>query len=259
MNTPSRDNKRKIIEETGVSEVTLDRVIETFISGQSRKSKLISRAFNTVVVNEQINPSTAWNSVVKPVYIDIYDNINSWRSASGAAFREFILEYYNLRFPPQYKIESISNRRSKDIITDLNLSTVLPEHLNLIIKVQYGGGWSIIGAIHAHTSLRNRLSSVESVSKSLVESGYVSPVMTLDTQKELDAESQRSLNRELIENRDSFSNMYCYNTNVDPTTSGSSSKYIKTVHIPRDSDVFIKDIKEYSMNVDTSLLEKSRI
>lgn len=257
MNIPDKKDKQRIMNDTGVSEVTLDKVIETFVSGTAKKSKLISRGFNTVVINEDINPSVAWSSVVQPLYILMYDSMNSWRSASGSAFRDFILEYYNLRFPPQYQIESINNDKACSIIDNIGLQYLDVKDLDLIIKVMFEDKWRLLGIIHAHTSLRNRISAVRTASKELIDMNILSPVITLDTQQELETNSVK--NRRLIEDENTFSNMYCYNTKVNPTTSDISDKNIKTLYVPDENDVFIKDVKSHSMKIGGDLLKQRTI
>lgn len=257
MNIPDKKDKQKIVEDTGVSEVTVDKVIETFVSGTAKKSKLISRGFNTVIINEDINPSVAWDSVVRPLYILMYDSINSWRSASGSAFRDFILEYYNLRFPPQYQIESVNNEKARGIIDDIGLQHIDVKNLDLVIKVMFKEKWRLLGIIHAHTSLRNRISVVRAASKELINMNILSPVITLDTQQELKSDSVK--NRRLIEDENTFSNMYCYNTKVNPTISDVSDKNIKTLYVPDENDVFVKDVKSHSMEVSEDLLKELTI
>jgi len=253
-----------IVEETGVQENTVIATKSTMVNASTKSQGIAEAYLNLLNAEDGLNPAVGWNEILKPLYIQANDDYTqqSWRSASGTAFEEFLATYYTDLFPGQYRVNSHGRNTKERVVEILGVADeITREKIDLTVEVKFEGEWRILGCPHVKTSLRERISDLKSASLTLQKKNIFSPILTLDAQYELGgaADQVPNLGRSLVEEKGVFSAMYCYNTAVEPTIRSSPAARVKRVDLPSESDVFMADVKSVSREVTESELRTRTI
>lgn len=239
-----------IPQNVGIDETTHDAVIDELEQTEVQKSDALADAFWTAIYETEdigINTAKLWNDLLKPTYILLFDDYTqqSWRVTSGEAFERFLASYYSSKLSNQYRVCSHTSSSKTAVLESLGLNEEIgDEKVDLTVEYKHQGDWYILGCPHVKTSLRERISDISTASKIMIENNIYSPVITLDLHDELGNAGQEKLNesRSLVEERASFSHLYSWNTETQPTTDSDAEYQVKTIDITTNSDAFIKDI-----------------
>ncbi|MBW8050083.1 MAG: restriction endonuclease [Cytophagales bacterium] len=229
--------------------------------------KAIAKSFiYAVQICPLANPSDIWQHIIYRIYLDCGRNEQSWKRASGQAFEEAFIALYNPHFI-EYGVRLV-------VLTKLSASNALfqmglqgkiaPSKMDIAIEGDCGTGnknWKILGVIHAKTSIAERIKDDAPASKIIMNKGFLSTCITLDSKSfppphgdainygELGGRVPDKLNISVQPKRDyfevdgDFTNCYSYNLRTPPSPEITRSGFrINTLSFSEDQpDKFVRD------------------
>lgn len=211
-------------EEIGVSEKDFNEIQDT-ISNANKPSKAVAKAFSDALNSyPSTNPTVLWNAVVRVAYVKCKNDrtLQSWRSASGEGFEIFVanrftklLENTGITINHHTKSEKLAAVETVGLDGKIGDAKV-----DLTIQLEQNGSRYLIGFAHLKTSLRERLSEDADASKEFMRSDLLSVAITLDAQYELGSSDSSVENRSLIEERESFTDLYSLNSATEGSKDG---------------------------------------
>lgn len=230
--------------------------------------RAISEAFQyAITLCPDANPSDIWQHVIYRTYLAEGKNEQSWKRASGQGFEYAFTAIYN---------PILSKHGIRLVVLTENTAIKALEEMKLTGKVVHSkidiamegkpdpdvDEWKIFGVIHSKTSLAERIKDDAPASRIIMENGFISLAVTLDSKSfppphgdgvnhgELGGRMAHSrlkedqIKRNYIEKDGDFTNCYSYNLRTPPspdvTTSGNR---IKTMGFSKDQpDEFVNDL-----------------
>jgi hypothetical protein len=141
---------------------------------------------NAVTLCPQANPSDIWQHIIYRTYISSGRNEQSWKRASGQGFEEALAEIYNPRLI-QYGIRLIvlSRTTATKALGELGLTGIIaPSKMDIAIEGNCNSeypNWKIFGVLHMKASIAERIQDDAPASRALMEKGFFSGLVTLDS------------------------------------------------------------------------------
>jgi hypothetical protein len=131
----------------------------------------------------QANPSDLWQHVMYRIFIESGKNEQSWKRASGQAFEYSFIEIYNpLLEPYGIKMTVMSNSSATNALEAMELTGVIaPSKIDILLEGKRNNEWKIFGVVHAKTSIAERIKDDAPASHVIMEKGYFSVLVTLDS------------------------------------------------------------------------------
>lgn len=234
----------------------LEQALETFENPSDAVADVFSDAISQYP-NENI--TELWLDGIYETYQELNtdsSNLQSWRNIGGIAFEKAVVEHYNTRLPKYIQMKHVSGnpeiqsqltqfaRRQTDI-------DVSGEHFgDAVLLGNHDEDWYLYGVVQTMTSFKGRLSSEAWKGELVQDLGLFAPLLTLDsasnTDTNLDGEvgpaERRNVPGRIVEQDESFTNMYSFNSNTEQTLGSDESARYRVWNIgTSEFDAFIND------------------
>lgn len=219
-------------------------VSESEDQSEALKTEAVAKAFiKAVKFWPHANPSDIWWFIIYRAYCDPFNHPakysrlsfeQSWKRTGGWALEEILVRHYG----PALKKRGIrlfiaSYDERERLLDQAQVSDRLEaDKADVLLTGIIDGKERFFGVVHVKASFAERRTDDVPMSKALVESGYVSPLWTMDCKStpsptpfnkgELGVskgkkEDKRSAKRKDIEDDGYFSSCFSYNKNTIPT------------------------------------------
>lgn len=227
------------------------------------------------------NPSDLWQHIIYRTFTDNGKNEQSWKRASGQAFENAFVELYNSHLANYgIRLVVLSSTTANQALEEMGLKgAIAPSKMDIAIQGNCGlaeAKWKIFGVVHAKTSIAERIKDDAPASKIIMEKGFLSVLVTLDSKSfppphgdgvnhgELGGRTfgQKKTGpqpkRDYFEIDGDFHFGYSYNLRTPPTIGETrSGSKIKTLSFNLSQpDGFVKDVTEYWKKVKNNICAK---
>lgn len=231
----------------------------------------IAEAFvYAVALCPDANPSDIWQHIIYRCYLESGRNEQSWKRASGQGFEVAFAKIYN-PFLSKYGVRIVVLSKSSQIkaLEEMGLTGMIePSKIDMALEGNCDpntNAWRIFGIAHGKTSLAERIKDDAPASRIIMDHGFMSIAVTLDSKSfppphgdgvnygELGGRTsangvkENQPKRNYFEKDGDFTNGYSFNlrTPESPEETPSGSR-IKTLSFSAQKpDVFINDIVSY--------------
>lgn len=222
------------VEDIGTD---LEEALDTFENPSDAVAQVFTDAI-TQYPNENI--TEMWLDGIYKNYQELNtddSNLQSWRNIGGVAFEKAVVSYYNARLPKYLQMKHVSG--------NTEIQAQLSQFANRQTDVDVSGGnfgdavllgkhkddWYLYGVVQTMTSFKGRLQDESWKGELVQDLGLFAPLVTLDsasnTDTNLDGEvgaaDSRNVPGRIIEEDGSFTNMYSFNKNTEPTPESNTS------------------------------------
>ena len=222
---------------------------------------------HAVTLCPKANPSDLWQHVIYRTFIESGRNEQSWKRASGQAFENAFVEIYNPRLSAYgIRLVVLSSTTANQALIEMGLiGKIAPSKMDIAIEGNCDNKiprWKIFGVIHGKTSIAERIKDDAPASKIIMEYGFSSVLVTLDS-KSFPPPHGNGINygelggrtngqnqnypqpkRDYFEKDGDFQFGYSYNLRTPPTVGETSSgSKIKTLSFAMPQpDNFVTDV-----------------
>jgi transcriptional regulator with XRE-family HTH domain len=232
----------------------------------AQKTDAVVKSFQKAVEFwPQVNPSDIWWFVIYRAFTDPFnhpasryggDNAQSWNRTSGWALERIFVEQYHEILAKKQIVISIESLENKKLLLK-QLKTKNPLNVDKADVILSGklpdGTMRCFGVVHVKASFAERRTDDEPMSLELVQSGYCSPLVTMDCKStpsntpinrgELgSASGERSDKRKDIEVKGVFSACFSYNSRTEPTSDENAIARIYNIDCKSSEDEFVKHV-----------------
>ncbi len=235
---------------------------------------------HAVTLCPKANPSDLWQHIIYRTFIESGRNEQSWKRASGQAFENALVEIYNPRLIAYgIRLVVLSSTTANQALVEMGLvGKIAPSKMDIAIAGNCNDKmprWKIFGVVHGKTSIAERIKDDAPASKVIMEHGFFSVLVTLDS-KSFPPPHGNGINygelggrtngqnqnypqpkRDYFEKDGDFNFGYSYNLRTPPTTGETSSgSKIKTLSfaLPQPDD-FVKDVRDFWNRVKGKICE----
>jgi hypothetical protein len=243
-----------------------------------RKKLLVKKAYESIAdayayaidLCPTANPSDIWQHIIYRTYLEEGNNEQSWKRASGQGFEQAFANIYNPRLQGHgIRLIVLSKNSAVEALKEMNLvGSIEPSKMDIAILGNCnakGNEWRIFGVAHGKTSLAERIKDDAPASRIIMNKGFLSVAVTLDSKSfppphgdgvnhgELGGRTvangvkDNQPKRNYFERDGDFTNGYSYNlrTPGSPLTTPSGSR-IKTLSFSeKQPDVFVSDLIDF--------------
>ncbi len=255
---------------TDVQYKTIQSNLRDLLKKNQAYSAIAKSFVDAVNLCPTANPSDLWQHIIYRTFIDCGKNEQSWKRASGQAFEHAFVNIYNTRLSPYgIRLLVLSLKTSTVALSEMNLTgKVAPSKMDIAIEGNCGTStpkWKIFGVIHAKTSIAERIKDDAPASRTIMDKGFLSILVTLDSKSfppphgnginygELGGRTfgndkpKQQIKRDIFEIDGDFNNGYSYNLRTPPTNNETSSgSKIKTLSFnTTQPDNFVQDVSEH--------------
>src|SRR3989344_8559363 len=141
---------------------------------------------HAVTLCPKANPSDLWQHVIYRTFIESGRNEQSWKRASGQAFENAFVEIYNPRLSAYgVRLVVLSSTTANQALIEMGLiGKIAPSKMDIAIEGNCDNKiprWKIFGVIHGKTSIAERIKDDAPASKIIMEYGFSSVLVTLDS------------------------------------------------------------------------------
>jgi transcriptional regulator with XRE-family HTH domain len=250
------------LQDASVSE--FDQVIESLRDGLARLSTVegaaleddsneLAKQIKTDAVADSFltavslwpgaNPSDIWWFLVSRAYLDAFNHPaefarldlgQSWKRTGGWALEKILVAHYAPELTKHgIRLFIASSREKERLVSGLSVSDRLePDKIDIVLTGDVDGRQHFFGVVHVKASFAERRTDDVPMSRTLIEAGYCSPLLTMDCKStpattpynrgELGAtkvagDDTRSAKRRDFEEDGYFSACFSYNKNTLPT------------------------------------------
>ncbi|MBB2770545.1 UNVERIFIED_ORG: transcriptional regulator with XRE-family HTH domain [Mycolicibacterium obuense] len=245
---------RATVEWTGANADDANAVLATLRHGLAQpepaKVQAVTAMFRqAVALWPHLNPSDIWTFFVSHGYQDQYNHPvsnagtdlgQSWKRTGGWAFERILCEHYN-PFLEEHGIwlEMPTGERKRELIESMNLPSSEETNMEkadvLVVGRLANGTEYCFGVVHAKASIAERRTDDVPLSRTLLERGFASPLVTMDCKSSPSAEpfnrgeygpaqggpGRVSAKRLDVERDKAFGAVFSYNRNTIPTPGGT--------------------------------------
>lgn len=215
--------------------------LESALQNTDNPSDAIAQVFSdSILQHASKNTTQVWIEAIYENYQELNNsesNLQAWRNIGGIAFEKAVVSYYNARLPKYIKLKHVSGnpevqsklsqfarRRTDKDITGANFG-------DAVLMGEHNDEWYLYGVVQTMTSFKGRLKNESWKGELVQDLGLFAPLVTLDaasnTDDNLDGEvgsaDSRNVPGRVIEEDGSFTNMYSFNMNTEPSTTPSES------------------------------------
>lgn len=272
------------VDIENVSEKEYTEIREKFVEYLDSKPafQAIADAFvYAVELCADANPSDIWQHILYRTYLEEGKNEQSWKRTSGQGFEVAFAKIYNPRLSVYgIRLVKLTQNTAIKSLKEMGLtSKIEPSKIDIAIEGNcdlQGNEWRIFGIIHSKTSLAERIKDDAPASRIIMENGFVSLAITLDSKSfppphgdgvnygELGGRtSEKGIKedqpkRNYFERDGDFTNGYSYNlrTPESPEITSSGSR-IKTLSFSLiQPDEFVKDLQSFWIAVKIAICKK---
>lgn len=272
------------VEVEHVSDTEYIKIKQHFIGLLTEKQAYdaIANAFVFAVkVCPKANPSDVWQHIIYRTFIETGRNEQSWKRASGQGFEWALAKIYNpILAKYNIRLVVLGKNNAMKALKEMNLEKIIePSKMDIAVEGNCTTGkedWKIFGVIHAKTSIAERIKDDAPASREIMQKGFLSAAVTLDSKSfppphgdginhgELGGRTIASglkpgqPKRNYFEKDGDFTNGYSYNlrTPESPAETPSGSR-IKTLPLTgHQPDVFVNDLVSFWQKSKQSICKK---
>jgi len=212
----------------------------------------------------QANPSDLWQHVIYRGLMELGWSDQRWKRVSGFALERAFVELYNPRLAPYHiRLRILPGPETERVLEALDLTgEVKKSKIDLFIEGQIDGVWGVFGAVHAKSSIAERIQDDVPASQAFIEKGLLSVVLTMDSKSyppphgngvnygELGARShgveKNRMKRDYVEIDGQFDGLFSFNLRTPPSAGNTESGkriYTLSLHEPQ-PDAFVRLLVE---------------
>lgn len=235
---------------------------------KAQKAEAVVRSYQKAVgLWPHVNPSDIWWFVIYRAFTDAYnhpasryggDYAQSWIRTSGWALERVFVENYAPKLAKHgIRIAIEGSAEKKSLLAQLKTKVPLNvDKADVILSVvNKDGTLTCFGVVHVKASFAERRTDDEPMSRLLIDSGYCSPLLTMDCKSgpsaspvnrgELaSASGERSDKRKDIEVSGVFSGCFSFNARTEETTDANALSLVRVCDFTSADDSFVSHVKE---------------
>jgi len=235
---------------------------------KAQKAEAVVRSFQKAVsLWPHVNPSDIWWFVIYRAFTDPYnhpasryggDYAQSWIRTSGWALERVFVENYSPKLAKhgiRIAIEGSDEKKALGAQLKTKVALNVDKADVILSLVNKDGTFTCFGVVHVKASFAERRTDDEPMSRLLIESGYCSPLLTMDCKSspsatplnrgELASSSgERSDKRKDIEVSGVFSGCFSFNARTEETTDPNAVSQIRVCDFSSTDDAFVEHVKE---------------
>ncbi len=182
-------DRRTAVDVTvdGIDAVAYQQVRNALTDGYDGRQnyRLIASGFRLAVeLAPDANPSDLWQHVIYRTYMEIAGSDQSWKRASGQALELALCEIYNSRLASSdLRMVALSAGQAAQALGEMGLAgRVGKAKLDIAVEGRCSDGrWVIVGGAHSKASIAERIADDVPASVAMMEAGYLSITLTMDS------------------------------------------------------------------------------
>ena len=234
---------------------------------KAQKADAVVRSYQKAVsLWPHVNPSDIWWFVIYRAFTDPYnhpasryggDYAQSWIRTSGWALERIFVENYAPKLAKHgIRIAIEAGEEKRSLVSQLKTKVPLNvDKADVILSlINKDGTLTCFGVVHVKASFAERRTDDEPMSRLLIDSGYCTPLLTMDCKSspsaspvnrgELASSSgDRSDKRKDIEVSGVFSGCFSFNARTEETTDVDASSKIYVCNFKPADDSFVEHVK----------------
>jgi hypothetical protein len=166
------------------AEVTASAQLLVNLIAAEKISDAVTKAFLAIVqMCPAANPSDLWQHVIYRQFRALGKSDQQWKRVSGYALERVFAQAYNpLLAQVNDRMRIVPRNETTTILRGLKiLGAVKPSKIDLFLEGNDGKAWRVFGAVHAKSSLAERIQDDVPASLAFMGAGLVSIVLTMDS------------------------------------------------------------------------------
>ena len=239
-----RDVYKVSVELENISEGQYSQILSEFDKyyHSMAPAKSVTKAFlYAIKMCPDANPADLWWHVIYRTYLKKYGSDQSWKRTAGFALEDVFADFYGpLLLPYGIYISCIPKKDSYQVVVEMGISDRVAESkIDMLLRGScLTGRLVIFGGIHLKSSIAERIQDDAPASVVMMEAGYWSGFVTLDSKAfppphgdavvrgefGLRTNPDGALKRNYFEKRGQFDNCYSYNTRTIPSEDNPAFK-----------------------------------
>ena len=259
--------------------------------GENVKTALLDTLHFLMTELPDTNFAVLWHVVLKEAYKQAYTTTKegdgllsidpieqarqSWTAHSGRTFERFVANSVTNALPDGMRVVRLDNHKHlrSEIEEGLGVGDGLDKKYDLGLVAKHDGAWYAFGALHAKTTLRERINDDDTASGKMMKHGLYSGVVCVSASnnKSIDnpvpsefnqTYSGKSNQRKTVEEEGRFDAAFCFNSNTRPTVASEDTEgVVRTVKPHNAPNTLTSDLwrawKNHLSNSEDSLIRVS--
>jgi hypothetical protein len=169
---------------TDAEVVAASQLLRDLVAAEAQISDAVAKAFLAIVqICPAANPSDLWQHVISRQFRLLPKSDQQWKRVSGFALERAFLQAYNpLLAQVDDRMRIIPRDETVTILGKLGvLGSVKATKIDLFLEGFDGKAWRVFGAVHAKSSLAERIQDDVPASLAFMKAGLLSVVLTMDS------------------------------------------------------------------------------
>lgn len=172
------------VEVTSVTDSERGRIyqiLDDLLSREPQVSDAVAKALIFAVeLCPEANPSDLWHHIIYRRLLDRGFSDQRWKRVSGFALERALVELYGPRLEPHgVRARILSAPEAAQILATLSIP-VKPSKVDIFLEGLTGSSWRIFGAVHAKSSIAERIQDDVPASLAFMSRGLLSIALTMD-------------------------------------------------------------------------------
>lgn len=269
------------IQKPGISAVTVElkqitdsdyKKIQNYLKSTIETNDQVSNAIAdsflyAIQLSPQENPSDIWQHIIYRSFIEMSYSDQQWKRISGFALERAFATFYNPIFNKYgMRFRALPKKEAQKLFQSMNIKgNIKHDKIDCVIEKNQNGSFKLVAGVHVKSSLAERIQDDVPASLALMEEGYQSIVLTMDsksyppphgdginygelggrtwnTDNEKEATKTR-IKRQYIEDDGQFSALFSYNSRTPASareTKSGKRIYTLTLSKKHQPDAFVK-------------------
>lgn len=156
-------------------------VLDSSLSAELQVSNAAAQALQFAIeLCPNANPSDLWHHVIYRHLLDYGFSDQRWKRVSGFALERAFVNIYRPRFEPYgLRLRILPASEASRLLAALNVR-VKASKVDIFLEGLRGESWDIFGALHAKSSIAERIQDDVPASLALMRHGFLSVALTMD-------------------------------------------------------------------------------